>query len=335
MEKELISIILPVYNGQKYLSRAIESCLNQTYKNIELIIVNDCSTDKTLEMVKSYANIDSRIKIINNKVNKKLPTSLNIGHQKACGNFITWTSHDNILKENFIERLLDSLIKKNIDVIYSDYDVINEDGTIKRINESGSIEHQIFGNQIGASFMYRKKVFWELNGYNENLYLLEDFDFWLRASFKYNFFHLKENIYQYRLHNNSLTTKIQNNIIFNQQHKEGIISMYSRQFDELGWNNITKNLLIDIFFRKSNVISDFLLNKEIIKNDFMKIESKYLNKEFFFIGLRLKLRNELMVNKQNHNLYTLLNILINDRKLLFYKDFSNKRTLIFILKSVF
>ena len=66
----LISIILPTYNGQKFLSKSIESVLNQTYRNIELIIVNDCSTDNTFKICKKYAEKDSRIKIINNKENK-------------------------------------------------------------------------------------------------------------------------------------------------------------------------------------------------------------------------------------------------------------------------
>ena len=72
-----VSIILPVYNGEKYLALAIESILQQTYSNFELIIIDDCSTDKSNQIAKSYMKIDSRIKVYKNKKNKKLPKTLN------------------------------------------------------------------------------------------------------------------------------------------------------------------------------------------------------------------------------------------------------------------
>jgi len=103
---DLISIVLPVYNGEKYLAVAIDSFLNQTHSNFELIIVNDCSKDSSLAIVERYAARDARIKIINNRENKKLPASLNIGHQLAKGEYITRTSDDNIAKANFLECLL-------------------------------------------------------------------------------------------------------------------------------------------------------------------------------------------------------------------------------------
>ena len=75
MEK-LVSIVLPTYNGEKYLADSIESVISQTYKNWELIIINDCSTDKTLEIAQSYAAKDNRIKVYSNDENLKVPKSL-------------------------------------------------------------------------------------------------------------------------------------------------------------------------------------------------------------------------------------------------------------------
>ena len=71
----MISVILPVFNGEKYLQQSIRSILEQTYENWELIIVNDCSTDNTEEIAQRYAKIDKRIRVINNLENKKLPAS--------------------------------------------------------------------------------------------------------------------------------------------------------------------------------------------------------------------------------------------------------------------
>lgn len=87
METNKISVILPVYNGEKYVANAIESILNQTYHNIELIIVNDCSADNTLQIIEDYAKKDDRIKIYCNDSNQKLPKSLNIGFSKASGDY--------------------------------------------------------------------------------------------------------------------------------------------------------------------------------------------------------------------------------------------------------
>ena len=102
----LVSIILPVYNGERYLKQSIESCLNQTYKNIELIIVNDCSTDSTSLIIDEYLLKDNRVRVIDNHINKKLPASLNIGHSQIRGAYVSWTSDDNHYNENAIEVML-------------------------------------------------------------------------------------------------------------------------------------------------------------------------------------------------------------------------------------
>ena len=91
-----ISVVLPVYNGEAYLKDAIKSILNQTFQDFELIIVDDCSTDRTTEIVKRYVDCDSRIILIQNKVNLKLPESLNKGFSHATGDYWTWTSCDNL-----------------------------------------------------------------------------------------------------------------------------------------------------------------------------------------------------------------------------------------------
>ncbi|MDD3722642.1 MAG: glycosyltransferase [Lutibacter sp.] len=329
-ELPLISIILPVYNGQNYLSKAIESCLNQSYNHIELVIVNDCSTDNSLKIIESYGANDKRIVIINNKENKKLPASLNIGHKNARGAFITWTSDDNILKPNFIEVLFKSLEKEHADVVYSNYDIIYENGSLKRKHQAGPTEHLLFGNKIGASFLYKKEVYQTLNGYDENLYLVEDYDFWLRASLKFKFFHLDENLYQYRLHQISLTANIQNNKMISEQHKKGFILMFTNISNDLGWCDLTKNLLMGIYLKSENIIPQYFLYKEIIIGDILKIKNKSLDNNQIIYGLLISLRNVLLNNKENKNFRTLINILRKEKMLLFHKTFSKKVTINYI-----
>ena len=80
-----ISIVLPTFNGEAYLAESIESILSQSFEDFELIIVNDCSTDRTAEIIEQYVKKDSRVKSIYNDVNQRLPKSLNIGFENASG----------------------------------------------------------------------------------------------------------------------------------------------------------------------------------------------------------------------------------------------------------
>ena len=100
-----ISIILPTYNGQLYIREAIESVIKQIFKDWELIIVDDCSSDNTLDIIKEYEKLDSRIRVIHNEVNKKLPASLNIGFSYAKGEYFTWTSDDNLYLPSALYRM--------------------------------------------------------------------------------------------------------------------------------------------------------------------------------------------------------------------------------------
>ena len=104
---KLVSIVLPTYNGGKYIRDSIESILNQTYTKWELIIVNDCSIDNTYEIINEYAKKDCRIKIINNPINYKLPRSLNIGFENTDGEYYPWTSDDNIFKRNALKKMVE------------------------------------------------------------------------------------------------------------------------------------------------------------------------------------------------------------------------------------
>lgn len=206
----MISIVLPTFNGEKYLEKAINEVLNQTYKDFELIIVNDCSMDSTALIISRYAEKDDRIKIINNTSNQKLPRSLNIGFAQARGDFFTWTSDDNFYHQDALEKMMDYLLQnKNKDIVYAPYNYIDEND--KRIGCSeqidGDVDKLYLGNAIGACFLYRREVHEKLNGYDAEQFLVEDYDFWLRALRYFNYGYIDECLYEYRLHESSLTSQ--------------------------------------------------------------------------------------------------------------------------------
>ena len=93
---DLISIVLPVYNGERFLRESIDSVLAQTYTNWELLIVDDCSTDNTAAIVHEYVQKDSRVQYYKNEKNLRLPRNLNRGFSLARGDYLTWTSDDNV-----------------------------------------------------------------------------------------------------------------------------------------------------------------------------------------------------------------------------------------------
>lgn len=199
----MISIVLPVYNGEKYLRKALDSIIGQTYREWELIIVNDCSTDNTLSICEEYALKDNRIRILNNTKNLKLPKSLNRGFEDSKGEYLTWTSDDNMYEPKALEVLLQE-IEKGYDMVYSNMIYIGER------DEELSIQFPRIsiwqGNNIGASFLYRRKIYDELGGYNEDMYLVEDYEYWIRVSKHYKVKYCDQKLYKYRRHEGSLTS---------------------------------------------------------------------------------------------------------------------------------
>lgn len=201
-----ISIVMPVYNGEKYLRESIESVLEQTYLNWELILVNDCSTDSSPEIMREYQQRDSRIRVIHNSENRKLPGSLNIGFEHAEGTYFTWTSDDNRYKPEALERMKIILEEDStIGLVYADMDYIDETG--KKTGEvSIEAENLYYNDCIGACFLYRADVAKRIGGYRPEWFLVEDYEYWLRVAQASRIVHLPVNLYEYRNHGASLTT---------------------------------------------------------------------------------------------------------------------------------
>ncbi|MFH0823994.1 MAG: glycosyltransferase [Pseudomonadota bacterium] len=201
-----VSIVLPTYNGAAYLSRSLQSCIDQVYRNWELIVVDDASTDETPEIIRDYVARDSRIRSIRNDANRKLPASLNEGFSHAMGELLTWTSDDNQYRPEAINRLAGVLeANPDVDVVYSDHTYIDAEGRFTKYCAVAHAENLVAWNCVGACFLYRRKVHEELGGYSEDSYRCEDWDFWLRGLTRFKFMPLHEDLYLYRLHPNSIT----------------------------------------------------------------------------------------------------------------------------------
>ncbi len=204
----MISIVLPTYNGDRYIRQSIDSIVGQTLQEWELIIVDDASTDQTAEIAEKYSMKDKRIRVIHNTENKKLPESLNIGFADAVGDFYTWTSDDNAYRADAFEIMQNALDRnRDVDIVFCDYTIIDSKDYMICDMVAGPIEELPLENTMGASFLYRKEVHSGLSGYDTNKFLVEDYDFWLRAYWKYHFLHLDEAPYYYRVHASTLTAR--------------------------------------------------------------------------------------------------------------------------------
>ena len=201
-----VTVVLPTYNGEKYVGMAIESILSQSYTDFELIIVDDCSTDGTNEIATEYARQDDRVKVIRNGSNSKLPKSLNNGFEQATGTFYTWTSDDNLYKKDALKEMV-AILETNHDVgmVYCDYDEIDQDGKLVAARKMEEADTLYYGNCVGACFMYRASIAKDIGGYNIEMFLAEDYDYWLRISFCSKLFHVSQNLYEYRTHSGSLS----------------------------------------------------------------------------------------------------------------------------------
>lgn len=128
---DIISIIVPIYNSEKYLPECIKSILNQTYKNIEIILINDGSTDNSLKICKNYSKIDNRIKKLD-KLNSGVAESRNKGIQIASGQFIMFVDSDDFLETTIIEKLYNSIKLNNSDLAICKINDYVNDNKIKR-----------------------------------------------------------------------------------------------------------------------------------------------------------------------------------------------------------
>ena len=206
MTQKTVSIVLPVYNGANYVEESIKSVLAQTYSEWELIIVNDCSTDETLSICECFAAEDSRIEIITNDINRKLPDSLNVGFTKATGEYFSWTSHDNIYKPNALETMVGYLDKNpEVVMVYSDYTVIDSEGKEVKTVALKEPKYNVGGNVCGACFLYSAEIAKKVGRYDNTMFLAEDYDYWLRILTLGKMMHIAEDLYYYRYHDQSLT----------------------------------------------------------------------------------------------------------------------------------
>lgn len=252
----LVSVILPVYNAEKFVFESINSILNQTYNNLQIIIIDDGSIDNSLNIINSFN--DQRILVISRE-NKGLIYSLNEGLKHSKGNFILRMDADDIAKENRIERQLAEFKEKpHLSVIGSFCELIDEENNIIGYRTPPRYNFYIkssclFGSPfVHPSVMFNKKNLKEQLFYSEKYKYAEDYELWARLSLdkSIQFYNIPEYLLKYRILETSISRKnseAQDNIKLKIQKE-----YFLKKTNNLHENNI-KSLKSIIFHQKIKI----------------------------------------------------------------------------------
>ncbi len=190
------TVIIPLYNKEKYISGAIESILNQTFIDFELLIINDCSTDKSAEIATDF--LSEKVRIIHHEKNSGLAATRNTGIKKANSNYVTFLDADDVWKPNFLEKIF-HLIQNfpEARIFGTNYEEIWDKTVKKPHNNSDSLPKNFVGYvnffkmnlkqgiYNHGSVCLHKEVYENVGFYNEKMNFSEDLDFNIRANYHY------------------------------------------------------------------------------------------------------------------------------------------------------
>ena len=208
IENPLISVLLSVYNDDKNIKKSIDSILSQSYKNIELLVIDDCSTDKTYEIINEIK--DSRVKIFRNKDNKGLTKSLNILIKESKGQILARQDSDDVSLPNRLEIQYNELQKSQIDACTTRAYIKNSKRSIPRFSHllPLSIVIKYKNPFIHGTLMIRKSVILNIGMYDENIKYAQDYKLFVELLKKnYKIKILRKKLYVLNMKNNISSLK--------------------------------------------------------------------------------------------------------------------------------
>ncbi|WP_175640176.1 glycosyltransferase family 2 protein [Metabacillus schmidteae] len=264
---ELVSIIVPIYNSERFIDKTITSIVNQTYKNIEIILLDDGSTDNSLNIMKKYEKQDGRIKVFSHK-NQGQSFTRNKGIEISSGEFLVFVDSDDWLDKHFVEKMYTEISKTNSEIIVCDYyihysnklkemaynyskDIVGEEAFELMLN--GNISHTCWGKIFKSTLIKNSNVLFPVGKTNEDLYTVSVW--FLRAS-KVGFL---------------------NEFLITQRHREGSIT-----------NSFT-NSFIDLLYIL-NLLRDYLVENNLFNRFEKQYKRKYQKMVVYLLnyGVRMK-----------------------------------------------
>jgi len=210
-----VSVIVPCYNSSNFIKRTINSVLFQTFKDWELILVDDCSIDNTVEIIEEYVKRDPRIKLFKTEKNSGGPAHpKNVGLKEAKGEYIAFLDHDDEWLPEKLEKQLEVFEKSDnprLGLVTCSSFLVDRDnkviGKISTKNKKEIFPEILIRNPIhsNSSVLIKKEVLKLVGERDENLKYSEDYDMWIRIAKQYDFFFIEKPLFNYRLHKNNTT----------------------------------------------------------------------------------------------------------------------------------
>ena len=284
--KEKISVIVPVYNAEEYVENTVQSIINQTYKNIQIILVDDGSIDQSLKIIQQLAKKEKRIKVIHQE-NKGVSAARNKGISFATGDYLTFVDADDLLEPKACEILYDNIKKYNSDISIASVKKINIANHIisptptNKIHKYSKEEFlKIFFLNDGSidvasayAKLYSKKIYKEI-AYVENRNSNEDRYYLFESILKSNTIVFQDSsIYIYKMHENSLSTsKVNERLFDNIYFAKEMLKASKKQMPKL-YNFALYNYQITTLW----VYRNFYRYKDIMKK--YKVKLKLIRKE--------------------------------------------------------
>ena len=204
----LVSVVMNCHNGEKFLFESLKSVVSQTYSNWELIFWDNCSTDRSTQILKEFS--DKRIKYFYSKKYTKLYAARNLALKKAKGHFISFLDTDDTWHKNKLKKQVELFYKKNCSATYTNYYIKNEKKNFKYLFEKKKLPNGYITQNLLDKYcigiltaMIKKNVLNQFK-FNNRYQIIGDFDFFVRLSQKYKFYCLQEPLAIYRFHGQNL-----------------------------------------------------------------------------------------------------------------------------------
>lgn len=304
----LVSVIIPVYNVEKFVKEAIESIQNQTYNNLEIIVIDDCSTDNTYKIVENLAKNDERIKLFKNEKNLKIVKTLNRALILSNGEYIVRMDGDDISTTDRVETLLNFMIENpKYSLVGSAYEGIDEDGKIRGVSKVPTSQELIektilLSSPVSHIWIAKKEVYDLLNGYRADT--VEDYDFLLRMKTSNLLFtNIDKVLYKVRLRDgNTASTQGLKQAKAHQYvvklYKERLNNKQDSYSDENFISAITSNKLEEILHQKSQIALKNALSSSGLRKIFFSIIAIFLSPYTFGYVFR-RTKYKLLMKKYN------------------------------------